>query len=372
VRLRRGGAVAAVAAVAFAMAVGCAAPEPPSAGFVRRSGDALTLNGQPWRFVGLNAYNLNSRGDCWYAMAGTDGLAEAVRASGSTVLRAWFLQSLAVAPHSGPDARIDWSVFDDTLARARAAGVRVVVTLADHWNACEPPRDVPKSAAWYESEYRTVRQGGWPDAIDVLPLTYRDYVAAIVTRYRDDPTILSWQPVNEPEVCGPDGAQTLRNFTQDVTSLIKGIDPNHLVSLGTIGGGQCGTVEDDYRSLHALPDVDWCEIHDYSGPSGTTLPGDQWNGSAVRFQQCAALGKPVVVGEAGIRLDEVEGGTTAARAAAFDQKMTTYRTAGASGFLVWNWADAAHPCDRPYCIIPGDPTLAVIADQARQWTQPGP
>ena len=196
-----------------------------------------------------------------------------------------------------------------------------------------------------------------------MPLTYRDFVAQIVARYRDDPTILAWQPVNEPEVCGTNGAEVLRSFTSDITSLIKRIDPNHLVSLGAIGSGQCGTAGDDYRALHALPDVDWCELHDYSGPSGYSLPGDAFNGAALRFDQCSSLGKPVVVGESGIRLDEVPGGTLAARAEAFARKMDTFRAAGAAGMLLWDWADNPELGD-DYEIGPGDPTLAVIAQRA--------
>ena len=51
---------------------------------------------------------------------------------------------------------------------------------------------------------------------------------------------------------------------------IKSIDPNHLVSLGTIGSGQCGTSGDYYKQLHAIPTIDLCEVHDY----------DPWSGDA--------------------------------------------------------------------------------------------
>ena len=345
---------------------GCRPPD-TAWDFVRRSGTQLTVNGHPWAFAGMNVYNLNSRGWCWFEMAGTDGLRDAVAASGATVVRGGFFESMVVPAGSGASGQIDWATFDDALARAHAAGVRVVVTLADQWGACEAGDEKPTS--WYESDYSTVRPGGYPVDTDVLPLTYREYVAAIVARYKDDPTILAWQPLNEPQACGPTGTTALLNFTSDVTSLIKQIDPNHLVSLGTIGGGQCGTANEDYQALHALPAVDWCEVHDY-GPSGTTLPGDQWNGVAVRFAQCAALGKPLVLGETGIRLDQTPTGSPTERATAFDEKFDTYRAAGAVGALVWTWADTAHLPDI-YGIGPGDPTLAVIADHARTWAAGG-
>ena len=67
------------------LAVGCTPAATSSSGsFVERSGNHLTLDGRPWTFAGLNVYNLNSRGNCWYAMAGTDGLRRAVAESGAT------------------------------------------------------------------------------------------------------------------------------------------------------------------------------------------------------------------------------------------------------------------------------------------------
>lgn len=360
-RLGRLGLAATLLGVVAILSVACAPPAPPPSGpvFVGRSGSRLTLAGQPWGFVGMNVYNMSSTGDCWYPMAGTGGLAEAVAASGSTVVRGWFYQ-----PMVADGGQIDWGVFDDTLARARSAGVRVVVTLADHWAYCESGGE--KAPSWYETGYAADHAADWPSPGDPLPLTYREYVAAIVARYRDDPTILAWQPVNEPQVCGAGGADTLLSFTDDVTSLIKSLDPNHLVSLGTIGSGQCGTSMDEYRTLHDLPAVDWCEIHDYYGPTGTTLPGDQWNGVGVRFDQCAAIDKPVVFGEIGIRLDQTAGGTTQERAYAFAEKLDTYRAAGATGALVWDWVDAAHLPDT-YGIGPGDPSLGVIGAAAVTW-----
>ena len=35
-----------------------------------------------------------------------------------------------------------------------------------------------------------------------------------------------------------------------------------------------------------------CEYHDYNNASAA-MPGDQWNGLAVRISQCNAIGKPM-------------------------------------------------------------------------------
>ena len=74
----------------------------------------------------------------------------------------------------------------------------------------------------------------------------------IVTRYRNEPTILAWQLMNEAETkhdlsssCTANGASILRGWAADVSTLVKSIDANHLVSLGTLGGGQCQDQAED-------------------------------------------------------------------------------------------------------------------------------
>jgi hypothetical protein len=93
----------------------------------------------------------------------------------------------------------------------------------------------------------------------------------------------------------------LRAFADDVVAIINSVDPHHLVSLGTIGEGQCGTAGDNYRHVHA-GSVDICTLHDYNH-AAQALPGDPFNGFQVRFDQCNGLNKPVVVDEAGIVAD---------------------------------------------------------------------
>ena len=200
-------------------------------GFVGTSGTRLTLNGSTYRFTGLDVYNANSRWNCSYDMVRNDALDRALQdmGPGNEAIRAWFFQRLATT-----NGQRDWTAFDHTLSVAKAHGVRVIVTLADHWGACEDTGI--KTEGWYASGYRTT-------VSDVV--TYRDFVAQVVNRYRNDPTVLMWQMVNEAEVKNTNGAcgsmSTLRSFAQDIGGLIKSIDSNHIVSLGTMGGGQCGT-----------------------------------------------------------------------------------------------------------------------------------
>jgi mannan endo-1,4-beta-mannosidase len=327
--------------------------------FVTRSGTRLLLEGRPYQFTGLNIYNANSIDNCWYTLGtGGSGLGTSLIQMGPDIeaYRAWFFQHQATS-----NGERDWSAFDHALEVAANRGVRVVATLVNQWGQCEgwdAYADGYKTESWYRTGYKTL-----PSSPGMLR-TYRDWVAQVVKRYRDHPAILSWQLVNEAEAktaydgsCSSTAPETLRAFTADMASLVKSIDSNHLLSLGTIGSGQCGATGDDYKRLHSVPGIDLCEYHDYQRGA---LPGDEWNGLATRLLQCGELGKPLFVGELGIETPAVAG--LSGRAAILASKLRAQFAAGVAGVLAWDWRDDAHGGSSlsGYEIGPDDPALGVL------------
>jgi mannan endo-1,4-beta-mannosidase len=329
--------------------------------FVTRNGARLLLDGQPYRPVGLNIYNANSSNNCWYDMAHGSTLDDALTAigPGTNAIRAWFFQSLATT-----DGQRDWSFFDHTLAVARAHGVKVIATLANQWADCEPAAGY-KDISWYTDGYKQPDPGG--------TVSYRDWVQQVAARYKGDPTILAWQLLNEPEVLPYKGADCstvpesnaesiLHSFASDISGVIKSIDPNHLVSLGTIGSGQCGAQAGDYETVMSVPTLDLCEFHDYTPTQ--LIPGDQWNGLQVRVNQCNELGKPLLVGELGVIPNDV-GGTLRDRANVVAGKLCAQLSAGVSGALLWAW-DKDGSLLNNFDIGPSDPLLDVLSP----WSDP--
>lgn len=332
-------------------------PEPPPAdAFVSRSGTRLVVDGQAYRFTGLNIYNANSINNCWYTMGSGSGLADSLATigGGQEAFRAWFFQRLATV-----DGQRDWSAFDHTLAAARASGTRVIATLTNQWGDCENASGSPvyKTEAWYRSEY-------WTTADPGMPATYAEWVRQVVSRYRNDPTILAWQLINEGEAltskggsCSSTAAATVDAWARDISAAIKEIDPNHLVSLGSISNGQCGTSTGTaFEGLHAIPTIDICEYHDYDSLSA--VPGDAWNGLAVRLGQCHDIGKPMFVGEAGLK--QGSAGSLAGRAAVFDAKFAAQFGLGIVGELIWTWQAAGQDSGDGYGVGPDDPALALF------------
>jgi mannan endo-1,4-beta-mannosidase len=103
---------------------------------------------------------------------------------------------------------------------------------------------------------------------------YRDYISALVNRenslsgirYRDDPTIMSWQLANEPRPA-PDAARNEAHAEQYVqwvhgtAEYIHSLDPNHLVSTGNEGVYGSVRSRDIYMNAHGSPHVDYMTFH---------------------------------------------------------------------------------------------------------------
>ena len=160
-----------------------------------------------------------------------------------------------------------------------------------------------------------------------------------------------------------------------MTEAIKQADPNHLVSLGTMGSGQCGTANGDYRMVHEPVDI--CEYHDYdyegnpADNADNPMPGDEWNGLAERLEQCGPYGlnKPLFVGEVGISSDV----SLDRRAEFFAAKLEAQTAAGVDGFVLWDKvletsdADSVAGGHEGYGIGYGDPTENVTRAYGEPW-----
>ena len=111
--------------------------------------------------------------------------------------------------------------------------------------------------AWYSGGFRDVYDStANSDGHGLTPLSYWDYMNALVSRYADSPALGMWEPMSEAEAstcpaayepsnCG--GHQTCPNeaaaasalnyFFTTVGGQIHLLDPEHLVEAGFLGGG---------------------------------------------------------------------------------------------------------------------------------------
>ncbi len=318
--------------------------------FVTVKGTELQLNGQPHTLLGFNRYDLLTEegSGCGDQFADDD-------------LEKWFSELQAMGANTArlwaaPDYVLNgYGRLDKVIAAAKAHEVKLVLTLDNEWSTCkmeEPegtvdPSDGRKNSEWYTHGYKEVPKSG-------PTVSYKDHAIALVEHIKGNDAVAVIELLNEPESTD---AQALYDFVEDMTTTIKQIDPDHLISIGTIGGGQPGTDNDNFRKLAQIKGVDIISIHDYDPTP--TIPGDQWNGPAIDIQIAKEVGKPFFLGELGT--DQLP---PAERAKVERQKMEAYLQQGAVGFLFWSGRPARNAHVGDFDIGVNDPLNEVIKEEA--------
>ena len=80
-------------------------------------------------------------------------------------------------------------------------------------------------------------------------------------RYVDDPTIMSWQLCNEPRAFSKDALSEFEKWLSEASALIRSLDSNHLISLGSEGFYGCELDYGSYERICADKNIDYCNIH---------------------------------------------------------------------------------------------------------------
>jgi len=321
-------------------------------GFVGRAGTQLTLNGQPYRFVGFNLFDAAATASykcAWwerYSDRDLDLALAAMKAqSGASVLRIWAFQSYTA---SGTD----WSGLDRVIAVARKHGMKIIPVLENGPQHCTNfgRAKWENGDTFYRNAYRRDYTYGYP-------LSLPDYIDRIVGRYKDEPAIMAWMIMNEADTGDKDG---LYAFASAISAQIKALDPNHLVTLGTQSNGVSGSSGADFIRLYGLSTLDFAEGHDYIfwAPETEALPGSldgrtlpEPNSPACLTTAyipnnakigCAIaqahqlLDKPFLVGEVGVKGGQDQAARQR-RADLIGAKMDAFFANGGAGYLVWQW-----------------------------------
>jgi len=337
-----------------------------SGSFVTRSGPSLQIDGKPFRFVGFNLYDA-AASDIFSCSPSTrlddtqlaDMLSYIRDEAGATVVRFWAYQTYTAGG-------TDFSGTDRFIAAARKAGLRVMPVLEDGPGDCSTGKPGVSLA---DADGGTWFTDGYKQPYGSARRSYRDYVQVMAQHYRDNPTIVAWTMVNEAETPARDTADrpVLAAFAADVAAVIHAADPRHLVTLGTQGNGAPGASGKDFAAVYGQDGLDLTEVHDWNryGSDTEAMPGSK-DGSLPREDsaQCRAtdakiacsfaiaqqLGKPIVVGEAGVEASDAAG--RARRADLLGAKMKAAFAANASGYLVWHLNRG--PTDN-LDVIPGTP-----------------
>src|SRR5207237_477860 len=82
-------------------------------------------------------------------------------------------------------------------------------------------------------------------------------------RYADDPTIFSWELMNESRVASTESVTARREWIAEMARYIKAIDPRHLVAAG-LSGYRGPAERAEWLRIHRLPEIDYCDSHFYA------------------------------------------------------------------------------------------------------------
>ncbi len=311
-------------------------------GFVRRNGNSLKLDGKQFRFAGSNNYYLMYKSqfmvnDVFAAAAGNNFRVMRVWGSldigdpnnPSTSLRGpadgvyfQYWDSSAGAPAYN-DGATGLEHLDYVIYKAGQTGLKLVIPFVNNWNDFGGMdqyvrwRDIstPDGQTWYHDSFYTD---------PVIKQWYKDWIAHLLNRvntyngiaYKDDPTIMTWELGNEPR-CLSAGAygrssmcttQTLIAWADEMSTYIKSIDKNHLVSVGDEGfyclpnpthwTESCSEGVDTI-AFTQLANIDVMSVHLYPDYWGTDAAwGTDW--IKRHINDAKANGKAVMLGEFGI------------------------------------------------------------------------
>jgi len=247
-------------------------------GFVKRDNLRFVQDGKGFYFAGCNEYNLFTK-----SKADIDKRFGDMKMDGMKVVRTnGFSHTFkAFEPRKGVYDENQFQVMDYILKVAKEHGIYLILTLENYWDSYG---GIDTRLAWeglpnstHKARAKFYTHAGCKEG-------YKNYVKYFATRvntltgvvYKDDPTIFSYELMNEPRYqdSGEDVTGiTLRRWVDEMAAFIKLTDPNHMVSAGLEGHGTKyhygGDEGNPFVYIHQSPYIDFATGHLY--------PDTEWN-----------------------------------------------------------------------------------------------
>jgi hypothetical protein len=372
-----------------------AAEQNYSSAFLRREGTQLRLGDKPLRLVAVNKFDLFLR-----FLDGGEKKQQAVSAmeeaakQGFTAMRFAGVGFYPNHMRHWANEKVYWGAFDELVQTAKKNGVRLIPVI--HWNLYLFP-DMANECVqdMLTNPDSRSRQYLWL------------YTHQIVTRYKDEPTVLFWELTNEMNLgadlgfMSPYGKSALNpvqegtsymrlrrdNYTteqmipflREWAQFIRQLDANHLIGSGfsaprpaaqhlrkAQGKGDWTPdsepeLETYLRDTHPDP-IDLLSVHFYRRHDNVRLGNTDEDSAAALavFKRVSdRIGKPLYVGETG---DEYE---TRPNAPFLKNVLAEVTRLEIPLTLVWNWMSPGDPYDVNPQRTPQ--VVAMMRETNRQW-----
>lgn len=342
--LSRRGLIAAAPAMLAAGSAIAARPAQSQKGFVTVEKGRLSLDGKPYRFAGANLWY-----GAWLGASAAFGDIERLKRELDRLksLGVANLRVLGAGERSPAKAAVSPTFqeepgvyrqellkgLDVLLAEMAKRDMKAVIYVNNFWDWSG---GMPAYLNWVGNG-PWFQQGDpahpWPEYPDYAARFYGDakanalflrYLRGLVGRmntvtgqaYRDDPTIMAWQLANEPRPGGSAafGERNMAAFQQwvrDTSTIIKTLDPRHLVCTGSEGLKGCLESEACVVDAHRPTTIDYVTAHVWPNNWGWIDPKNQpatYEAGEARCRDYVArhiaiarqLNKPLVIEEFGL------------------------------------------------------------------------
>ncbi|XP_047320191.1 mannan endo-1,4-beta-mannosidase 7-like [Impatiens glandulifera] len=251
--------------------------------FIRTRGVQFIQNGKPFYANGFNAY--------WLMYIGTDpserykvtaAFSDAEKHGLSIVRTMAFNDGNGYRALQTSPGIYNEAVFqglDFVLSEARKYGMKVLLCLTNNFKNYGGKIQYVE---WGRSKGQVIpnEEGFYTNA--VVKEMYKNHVMRVLNRqntftgviYKNDPTILGWELMNEPRCYSDKSGATIQSWIKEMAAYVKSIDNNHMVAVGMEGfygpshagrqqnnpNFQVGT---DFIENNLIRDIDFATIHTY-------------------------------------------------------------------------------------------------------------
>ncbi len=187
------------------------------------------------------------------------------------------------------------------------------------------------------------RHGRNPHSDPEMLRLQTNHAAELARRYRDESAILAWDLTDEPPfwiVANSTTDAMAINWTRLISGAFRRFDGQHPVVVGT---SQEDLNRGPFRPDLIKDEVDFFSVHPYSIYARALFPDPMLSergtyGSAFQTSLSAGAGRPAMIQELGASSAQYD----PERIAAFDRvSLFSGLAAGANGFLLWCFTDAA-------------------------------
>lgn len=219
---------------------------------------------------------------------------------------------------------------------------------------------------------------------------FYDYVRYIISRtnrytgkpYTEDPAIMSWQIGNEPRAFSREALPAFERWLAEASALIRSLDANHLISIGSEGAWGCEMDYGVYERICADRNVDYCNVHlwpynwGWANKDSLMQNLDRSCRNTKEYIDrhldiCSRLNKPLVMEEFGFPRDGFSFSTTSstkARDAYYEYVFSLVADNARKGGLFagcnfWGWGGSARPAHEQW--QPGDDYCGDPAQEAQ-------